>query len=198
MISATGLRGRTGAVTLLTTAACDDAIAKIGAGCGPGCRKRLLTTMAAVAGGRGDCKRALTRSVQKNPQDSRQLQPPGMLDTGAASDFDLGAPTVVNRRLRSERSPAPRRPDARDDPLDWRAGRGAGARNRHPHPHTRALTRAAAQLDLAALPAGQILHDRQSEPGSVPSRRCGLDTPARKNASPINGRSAAAMPTPVS
>ena len=39
--------------------------------------------------GRGDCKRALTRSVQKNPQDSRQLQPPGMLDTGAASDFDF-------------------------------------------------------------------------------------------------------------
>jgi hypothetical protein len=49
MISATGARGRAAAGALATTVAGGVAIAKIGAGCGRGCRKSPLMTTAAVA-----------------------------------------------------------------------------------------------------------------------------------------------------
>jgi len=114
MISATGGRGLAVAGAMATTAADDVAIAKIGAGCGPGCRKSPLIMMAAIAVVPATASTHSRGRLMNTRRTAGSRSGRRRSALGVRRTLISGAPTV-SRRLRSERSPASNRRCARVD-----------------------------------------------------------------------------------
>src|SRR5262245_10225354 len=111
-ISATGPRDRTGAaVALPAVATIGEAIAKIGAGCGPGCRKRPLTIIPAAAATPAAVKahsrgrRSNKRNAAAGRGDGRR--PVDRFSPTVRRTLSSGARTVVNHHQRNKQQAAP-------------------------------------------------------------------------------------------